>query len=180
MSYNNTCCASRQTALICAIIGVLGPARTLGATTMMTTEGAKRSIPQGRLSGDRANLIAWIKVRQRTDGGGWRGMEGGGGAWAVMVMVVAPPPPQRSPATFALTGAHAPPLSAWLQVIGPLVYGSLYVRGVAAGVPTAPFRFNAALTLASLVLAPIALGHAEAAAAASTEGGKKGRSRRWL
>ena len=57
--------ASYKAALICAAVGVLGPARTLGATTMMTTEGAARGIPQGQLSGDRANLIAWIKVTPR-------------------------------------------------------------------------------------------------------------------
>ena len=30
---------------------------------MMTSEGAKLGIPQGQLSGDRANLVAWLKVR---------------------------------------------------------------------------------------------------------------------
>ena len=95
--------ARLKVALICAAVGFLGPARTLGATTMMTSEGAKLGIPQGQLSGDRANLIAWLKV------------------------------------------------------VGPLVYGALYVRGVGAGVPQAPFVLNVALTAAALMLGPIAL-----------------------
>jgi len=95
--------AHLQVALICAGVGFLGPARTLGATTMMTSEGAKLGIPQGQLSGDRANLVAWLKV------------------------------------------------------VGPLVYGALYVRGVSAGVPQAPFLLNVVLTAAALVLGPIAL-----------------------
>ena len=95
--------AKLKIALICAGVGFLGPARTLGATTMMASQGAKLGIPQGQLSGDRANLVAWLKV------------------------------------------------------IGPLVYGALYVRGVSAGVPQAPFVLNLALTAAALVLGPIAL-----------------------
>ena len=95
--------ASLKLALICTAVGFLGPARTLGATTMMTSEGAKLGIPQGQLSGDRANLMAWLKV------------------------------------------------------IGPLVYGALYVRGVNAGVPQTPFFLNVALTIAALVLGPFAL-----------------------
>ena len=95
--------ASLRVALICSAIGFLGPARTLGATSMMTSEGAKLGIPQGQLSGDRANLIAWLKV------------------------------------------------------VGPLLYGTLYVRGSAAGLPQAPFLLNVALCLAALLLGPIAL-----------------------
>ena len=34
---------------------------------------------------------------------------------------------------------------------GPLLYSQLYVRGKAAGVPSAPFIFSAALTAAALV-----------------------------
>ena len=70
---------------------------------MMTSEGAKLGIPQGQLSGDRANLVAWLKV------------------------------------------------------VGPLLYGSLYVRGVGAGVPQAPFLLNVVLTAAALMLGPVAL-----------------------
>ena len=40
----------------------LGQARTLSATTMMTAEGSRLGIPQGELSGDRANMIAWLKI----------------------------------------------------------------------------------------------------------------------
>jgi hypothetical protein len=29
---------------------------------MLTSEGARLGIPQGQLAGDRANLIAWIKI----------------------------------------------------------------------------------------------------------------------
>ena len=97
-------------AVACAAVGLLGPARTLGATTVMTTEGARLGVPQGQLSGDRANMMAWLKV------------------------------------------------------LGPLAYGTLYVRGVQAGVPTAPFIANAALTLASLVLGFYALSAAACAA----------------
>jgi len=95
--------ASLKVALICTGIGFLGPARTLGATTMMTSEGAKLGIPQGQLSGDRANLIAWLKVA------------------------------------------------------GPMIYGWLYVRGVQVGLPQAPFFLNVLLTVAALVLGPLAL-----------------------
>lgn len=98
-------------AVVCAVVGWLGPARTLGATTTMTTEGARLGIPQGQLSGDRANMVAWLKV------------------------------------------------------LGPLVYGGLYVQGLQAGIPTAPFFFNAVLTVAALLLAPAALSAAAAAAA---------------
>ena len=94
---------SLRIALIAAAVGVVGPARTLGATTMMTYEGAKLGVPQGQLSGDRANLIAWLKV------------------------------------------------------VGPIIYGRLYVRGVSAGVPQAPFFLNVALCVAALLLGPIAL-----------------------
>ena len=95
--------AQLKVAMACAAIGFLGPARTLGATTMMTSEGAKLGIPQGQLSGDRANLIAWLKV------------------------------------------------------IGPTLYGFLYVRGVSVGLPQAPFMLNVALTTIALLLGPVAL-----------------------
>ena len=97
------CCVSHKAALICAAIGFLGPARTLGASTALTTVGASKGIPQGQLSGDRSNLIAILKV------------------------------------------------------VGPAVYGQLYVRGQAMGVPTAPFVLNLALTASALLLAPLAL-----------------------
>jgi len=54
--------ASLRAALVCAGLGLLGPARILPATTLITTEGGRLGIPQGQLSGDRANLNAWIKV----------------------------------------------------------------------------------------------------------------------
>jgi len=92
-----------RVAVACAAVGLLGPARTLAPTTMMTTEGARLGVPQGQLSGDRANIAAWIKV------------------------------------------------------LGPLMYGTLYVRGVQAGLPTAPFVANVVLTFASLVLGFYAL-----------------------
>ena len=97
------CCVSHKAALICAGIGFLGPARTLGASTALTTIGASKGIPQGQLSGDRSNPIAILKV------------------------------------------------------IGPAVYGSLYVRGKASGMTTLPFVLNVFLTFVALVLAPFAL-----------------------
>ncbi len=53
---------SYKAALAMALVGVLGPARTLGASTALTTVGAKLGMPQGQLSGDRSNLIAILKV----------------------------------------------------------------------------------------------------------------------
>jgi len=94
--------ASLKLAILGGIVGFLGPARIVGATAMMTSEGSRLNIPQGELSGDRANMNAWLKV------------------------------------------------------IGPIVYGQLYVRGVAAGVPTAPFYLNVVLAIAALVMAQIA------------------------
>ena len=47
---------------MCAVLGWLGPARTLGATTMMTTEGARLGIPQGQLASDCANMAASVRV----------------------------------------------------------------------------------------------------------------------
>ena len=97
------CLFGHKAALVCAVIGFLGPARTLGASTALTTLGASKGIPQGQLSGDRSNLIAILKV------------------------------------------------------LGPSVYGSLFVRGKAAGLPTLPFMLNLALTFAALLLGPFAL-----------------------
>ena len=54
--------ASLKAAVVCAVIGFLGQARTLSVTTMLTSEGAKLGIPQGELSGDRANMNAWLKI----------------------------------------------------------------------------------------------------------------------
>ena len=65
--------------------------------------GAKAGMPQGELSGDRANLTAILKV------------------------------------------------------IGPLLYGQLFVAGKAIGAPALPFAFNIALTTAALFLVPYAL-----------------------
>ena len=48
-------------------------------------------------------------------------------------------------------------MAATLKVIGPLLYGALYVKGKAAGLPQLPFLLNIALTLAALALTPIAL-----------------------
>jgi len=92
-----------RVAMVGAAAGLLGPARTLGASTMITSEGSRLGIPQGQLSGDRANLVAWLKV------------------------------------------------------LGPLVYGQLYVTGTASGVPTLPFLLNCAFALAALLLVPMAL-----------------------
>ena len=55
--------SSYRLALLGAAVGCLGHARTLGATTLLTAEGSRLGMPQGRLSGDRANLIAVLKVR---------------------------------------------------------------------------------------------------------------------
>lgn len=92
-----------KVAMIGAVVGLLGPARTLGASTMITSEGSRLGIPQGQLSGDRANLVAWLKV------------------------------------------------------LGPLVYGQLYVAGTAAGYPTLPFVLNCFFALAALLMVPVAL-----------------------
>jgi len=97
-----------RVAMVGAAAGLLGPARTLGASTMITSEGSRLGIPQGQLSGDRANLVAWLKV------------------------------------------------------LGPLVYGQLYVMGTASGVPTLPFLLNCAFALAALLLVPMALAPAPA------------------
>jgi len=110
--------ASLPAALACSAIGFLGPARTLGASTIMSSEGAKLGIPQGRLAGDRANLIAWIKV------------------------------------------------------IGPLVYGQIYLKGVSTNVPQAPFYLNIFFTAAALLLGPFAL------SAAADDGSSKAQKRR--
>ena len=48
------------------------------------------------------------------------------------------------------------------QVTGPLLYSQLYVRGKAAGVPSAPFIFSAALTAAALVYGDATLRRGEA------------------
>merc|ERR1719174_3652298 len=64
------------------------------ANTISVALIKRLGIPQGQLSGDRANLVAWLKV------------------------------------------------------LGPLVYGNLYVLGVRAHVPAAPFWLNAALAVA--------------------------------
>ena len=151
-------------AVVCAAVGILGPARTLGATTSMTTEGARLGIPQGQLSGDRANMVAWLKARAAPR---------------------APPrarrpsrrPARAPPTTTSYTPAPRPPASAHepsptapppadsrgSQVLRPLVYGKLYLSGLQAGVPTAPFFFNVALTLAALLLGPAALSAGAAA-----------------
>ena len=70
---------------------------------MIASAGAKAGMPQGELSGDRANLTAILKV------------------------------------------------------IGPLLYGQLFVAGKAIGAPALPFAFNIALTTAALFLVPYAL-----------------------
>ena len=97
-----------KAAIICAAIGFLGPARTLGATMMITSEGTKLGMPQGQLSGDRANLVAWLKI------------------------------------------------------LGPLIYGQLYMQGVKVGLPAAPFFLNVVVAVAALALGPYALRLAEA------------------
>ena len=97
------CATSHRAALVTAAVGFLGAARTLGASTSLTTCAGKLGIPQGQLSGDRANLIAILKV------------------------------------------------------LGPAIYGRLYVSGVQRGVPSAPFILNMLLTAGALVLAPFAL-----------------------
>ena len=97
------CCVSHRAALVAAAVGFLGPARTLGASTSLTALAGRKGVPQGRLSGDRANLVAILKI------------------------------------------------------LGPLVYGKLYVWGRRAARPAAPFHLNIALTAAALALAPVAL-----------------------
>ena len=54
-------------------------------------------------------------------------------------------------------------LIAWIKVIGPLVYGQVYLSGAKLGVPSAPFYLNVLFTAAALALGPFAL------AAAGTE-----------
>lgn len=93
---------SIKLAILCSLLGILGPARILGAATGITTEGARLGMPQGQLSGDRSNLNAWLKV------------------------------------------------------LGPLVYGTLYTRGTAAGLPTAPFGLNVLLAASALLMSPAA------------------------
>ena len=54
-------------------------------------------------------------------------------------------------------------LTAILKVIGPLLYGQLFVAGKAIGAPALPFAFNIALTTAALFLVPYALREPDAA-----------------
>jgi DHA1 family tetracycline resistance protein-like MFS transporter len=103
------CLFSFKMAIVGACIGALGAARTLAASTMIASAGAKAGMPQGELSGDRANLTAILKV------------------------------------------------------IGPLLYGQLFVAGKAIGAPALPFAFNIALTTAALFLVPYALREPDAA-----------------
>lgn len=103
------CSLSHRAALIAATVGFLGPARTLGASASLTAIAGKKGIPQGQLSGDRANLIAILKI------------------------------------------------------LGPTVYGQLYVRGIRNATPNLPFVLNGVLTLAALALAPVALRAADRA-----------------
>lgn len=56
------CSGSQKIALWTAIIGILGPARTLGVSTQLSAEAERVGLSQGQLSGDRANLIAILKV----------------------------------------------------------------------------------------------------------------------
>ena len=93
-------------------------ARRYRRRTRTAPGSSPNGIPQGQLSGDRANMIAWLKV------------------------------------------------------IGPIIYGGLYTRGAAAGVPAAPFYLNIALTAAALVLGPFALG-ASLKESAKAEAGAK-------
>ena len=97
------CATSYRAAVATAVVGFLGAARTVVVSASLTSCGGKRGIAQGQLSGDRANLIAILKI------------------------------------------------------IGPAVYGQLYVRGSQRGVPSAPFVLNILLTAGALALAPIAL-----------------------
>lgn len=96
-------CGNVKLAISCMVIGLLAHARRLGVTTMMMLEGGKLGIPQGQLSGERANLEAWLKV------------------------------------------------------IGPIVYGQLYVHGAMIGVPQAPFYLNIVLMIGALALGSIVL-----------------------
>jgi hypothetical protein len=62
---------------------------------------------------------------------------------------------------------------AWLKVVGPLVYGQLYIQGSAVGVPAAPFFLNVLLTIAALALGPMALKGATTDSQDQGEGNKK-------
>ena len=77
--------------------------------------------------------------------------------WGVVVEMPNPSetrtPCARRPSCFP----HSANLIAWLKVIGPVLYGFLYVRGVSVGLPQAPFILNAVLTTAALLLGPLAL-----------------------
>lgn len=55
-------CVSHKVALLGAFIGWLGPARAVSSSSMITAVGARAGMPQGQLSGDRANLVAILKV----------------------------------------------------------------------------------------------------------------------
>jgi len=48
-------------------------------------------------------------------------------------------------------------LIAWLKVLGPIIYGQLYVQGFKAGAPQLPFVLNVILMLVALCLTPFAL-----------------------
>lgn len=51
------CSGSQSIALGTAVVGILGPARTLGVSTQLSAEADRVGLSQGQLSGDRANLI---------------------------------------------------------------------------------------------------------------------------
>ncbi|KAJ1454879.1 major facilitator superfamily domain-containing protein [Pelagophyceae sp. CCMP2097] len=53
---------SYQAALLAAVIGFLGPARALCTSAALQQEGARVGMQQGALAGDRANMMAILKV----------------------------------------------------------------------------------------------------------------------
>jgi len=53
---------SHRFALFATLPGLLGGARSLGVSTLITSVGSQLGLPQGELAGDRANLFALLKV----------------------------------------------------------------------------------------------------------------------
>ena len=96
-------CLSRRAAVIAALVGALGGARTLAIAPLFQAEGVVNGFPQGQLSGDRASLFAILKV------------------------------------------------------VGPQVYGRLFLLGQKLGQPAAPFVLNCILMGAAMVLAQVTL-----------------------
>eukprot|EP00978_Attheya_sp_CCMP212_P035578 scaffold155559_cov47-Attheya_sp.AAC.2 len=53
---------SHKGAILGIVFGVLGSAQSIGVTAALTLEGSKTGVPQGELAGERAALVAILKI----------------------------------------------------------------------------------------------------------------------